>query len=370
MLEGSQRQTPRSVAALPFIFGFWLTGLAYAQPPAPPPVPVTPLPAPAPGISVRMSTLERKTKSRLKDIAKVAGMNTHSLTGYGLVGGLNGSGDSQGSLTSPFIVNLLSNFGMKMDPVIANGQNKNVAIVVVTAEMPSVSRSGDRIDARVASLGDAKGLEGGTLISSLLKGPDGKLYASAQGPVTSVIATRPVGFKPAVVGVVEGGATVSQNIESPAMARNVWVWTLHEADYATAERVAQAINFRGSNLVAKATGPQTIEVTSGWAPGSPDAPSAVECLALMGEIEVFVDRSARVVCDQRTGTVVAGAGVGLKPAVVSHHGVTVEITPEGATLKGLVDQLHRSGATPPDIIGIIKALQQAGSLQGEVIIKE
>ena len=369
----------KRVPFLPLMVALWLgfPGMAYAQPTVPvdQPPPGEAVGGPPNGVVVSPPMARAPSpprKCRIKDIARVSGLNTHSLTGYGLVGGLPGSGDSQGALTSPLILNLLGHYGMDLSPIIVNGFNRNVALCIVTAELPPVCRSGDRIDVRVASLGDAKALEGGTLISSILYGPDGKVYASAQGSVTSVIPTvvKTGGPKPGVVGYVEGGATVSQNLENPAMKRNTWVWTLLEPDFSTAQRVAQVIVARGDGLSARATGPQTVEVQMLWAPGAWGARDAVDVLAQVGELEVRVDAPARVVCDQRTGTVVAGGEVSLRPATVSHRGMTVEISPQGATLKGLVDSLNKAGATPQDIVGIIKALHTSGSLVGEVILRE
>lgn len=302
------------------------------------------------------------TKYRLKDIARLAGLNSHSLTGYGLVAGLANSGDSQGALSSPLVLNLLNHLGMQSNPIITNGMNRNVAVVAITAEMPAFCRSGDRIDVRVSSLGDAKDLQGGTLLSSLLKGPDGKLYASAQGPVSSLNPTRPQqGTKPAIVGAVLGGATLSSTLDSPALTRSKVSWELFQADLATATRVAAALS--GLGCLARVVGPSTVEV---------DLTGVVDpmtFLASCGETEVTADRPAKVICDERTGTVVAGAEVRLLPAVISHRGVTLEVSAQGATLKTVVESLQKSGASPADVIGIVQTLHRVGALSGELIIK-
>ena len=301
-------------------------------------------------------------KSRIKDIAHLAGLNTHSLTGYGLVAGLANSGDTQGALSSPLVLNLLNHLGMQYNPVITNGMNRNVALVAITAEMPPFCRSGDRVDVRVSSMGDAKDLQGGTLLSSILKGPDGKIYASAQGPVSSLNATKPAqGTKPAIVGAVMAGATLSANLDSPALARSKVSWELYQADLATATRVAAALS--GLGCVTRVVGPSTVEVDL---TGIMDP---MTFLASCGETEVIADRPARVICDERTGSVVAGAEVRLLPAVISHRGMTLEVSPQGATLKTVVESLQRAGATPADVIGIVQTLHKAGALSGELIIK-
>jgi len=301
-------------------------------------------------------------KYRLKDIARLAGLNSHSLTGYGLVAGLANSGDTQGALSSPLVLNLLNHLGMQSNPTITNGMNRNVAVVAITAEMPPFCRSGDRIDVRVSSLGDAKDLQGGTLLSSILKGPDGKIYASAQGAVSSLNPTKPLqGTKPSIIGAVVQGATVSANLDSPALARSKVSWELYQGDLATATRVAAALSNLG--CVARVVGPTTVEV---------DLTGIVDpmtFLASCGETEITADRPARVICDERTGSVVAGAEVRLLPAVISHRGMTLEVSPQGATLKTVVESLQKAGATPADVIGIVQTLHKVGALSGELIIK-
>ena len=302
------------------------------------------------------------SRYRLKDIARLAGMNTHSLTGYGLVAGLANSGDTQGALSSPLVLNLLNHLGMQSNPVITNGMNKNVAVVAITAEMPPFCRSGDRIDVRVSSLGDAKDLQGGTLLSSILKGPDGKIYASAQGPVSSLNPTKPLaGTKPSIVGSVLQGATLSSNLESPALARSKVSWELFQPDLATATRVAAALT--GLGCLARVVGPSTVEVDlSGMV-------DPMTFLASCGETEITADRPARIICDERTGSVVAGAEVRLLPTVISHRGMTLEVSPQGTTLKAVVESLQKAGATPADVIGIVQTLHKVGALSGELIIK-
>lgn len=301
-------------------------------------------------------------KYRLKDIARLAGLNTHSLTGYGLVAGLANSGDTQGALSSPLVLNLLNHLGMQSNPTITNGLNRNVALVAITAEMPAFCRSGDRIDVRVSSLGDAKDLQGGTLLSSILKGPDGKIYASAQGPVSSLNPTRPLqGTKPSIIGAVLEGGTLSSNLDSPALARSKVSWELFQADLATATRVAAALSALG--CVTRVLGPSTVEIDLS---GMMDP---MTFLASCGETEITADRPARIICDERTGSVVAGAEVRLLPAVISHRGMTLEVSPEGATLKTVVESLQKAGATPADVIGIVQTLHKVGALSGELIIK-
>ncbi len=297
---------------------------------------------------------------KVKDLASVSGVNANSLTGYGLVAGLPGTGDSSGALSSPMVVNLLGNLGLTIPP--GGGlNNKNLAVVAVTADLPPVAASGDPIDVRVSSLGDAKSLVGGTLLLSILKGADGKVYASAQGPVASAAPTNKLnGTAPAVAGLIPGGGIVATAVEATALKRNKLTWRLFNPDYATAAKMAAALSAK--NWPAVATGPGTVEV---WMVTQ----DPVAALAEMGEVSLEPAGSARVVCDARTGTVVAGSDVRLLPGTVSQRGVTVEIGPGGASLRGLVESLRQGGASPEDIVAVIQALSEAGSLRGEVVVR-
>lgn len=296
---------------------------------------------------------------KVRDLAAVSGVNANSLTGYGLVAGLPGTGDSSSALSSPMVTNLLQNLGLTV-PTGKAANNKNLAVVAVTADLPAVCSSGDPIPVRVSSLGDAKSLEGGTLLLSILKGADGKVYASAQGPVASVAPTSKGSGNAAVAGIVPNGGIVATTMEASALKRNKLTWRLFNPDYGTAARMAQALTGRGWPAVA--TGPGTVEV---WMVTQ----DPVTALAEMGEVSLDSGASARVVCDARTGTVVAGSDVRLLPGVVSHRGVTVEIGPQGGSLRGLVESLRQGGASPEDIVAVIQALSEAGSLRGEVVVR-
>lgn len=318
-----------------------LTGLALAE--------IPPMGGPPPS-----------NRYRIKDIARVAGLNSHSLTGYGIVAGLPGTGDSSSALNSPMVINMLNRLGMLASPIVQNGMNRNVAVVAVTGELPAFARSGDRIDVRVASLGDAKSLEGGSLLLSLLQGPDGKVYCSAQGAVGSVASLiSKNGVKPAVAGLVSDGGTVSQNLESAALQRDKIIFELHQPDFLTAQRLADALAMAGNP--ARATGPATVECMLAGT-------NAVAELAGLGELMVELDRPTRVVCDERSGTVVAGQEVRLQPTVISHRGMTLEVTPM-ATVASIVEALQKAGAQPSDVIAIMQSLHRAGSLQAELVVR-
>lgn len=331
---------------------------------APRPVIVTRPVAPSWGLNP--GTADRP-RVRLKDLGTLAGANSHSLIGYGLVAGLGGAGDSTNSLTSPMMNNLLSRLGLELGTsAVLNARAKNVALVAVTAELPPFARSGDPLDVTVSSMGDAKSLNGGTLLMSLLRGPDGKIYASAQGRVSdgTPLAASGGGSKGPATGTVLRGATVSQDLQSPVFQRSTLVWVLHRPDLTTADRVASTIT--GTLLYpARATGPQTIEVDiSGAMEG------AVGAAAAMSNLYVEEDTPALVVVDRRSGTVVAGRDVKLRPATISSRGFTIEIPPD-TTIQEVVTTFNKMGAvlTPEDLAGILQAMKDSGSLTGELVVR-
>jgi flagellar P-ring protein precursor FlgI len=299
-------------------------------------------------------------KAKLRDIGRIAGLNSHSLTGYGVVAGLANSGDTQNALSSPLILNLLNQLGLQITPDLPNGANRNVAVVAITVEMPAFCRSGDRLDCRVSSLGDAKDLQGGTLLACVLRGPDGKVYASAQGSVLSQQPTQVIsGTKPAVVGLVTQGATVATNVVSPAWKRSTFHWELFQPDLQMTARVASALSAR--MIPNSVLGPGTIELDL-----SRESDPA-QALAAVGDLEVELSNSARIICDERTGTVIAGSEVRLLPITISHRGIVVKIGPEGSTLGSLVESLQKAGATPRDVLQIIRSLHRSGHLGGELV---
>ncbi|MGE5572355.1 MAG: flagellar basal body P-ring protein FlgI [Bacteroidota bacterium] len=263
-------------------------------------------------------------ESRIKDIAHVEGVRDNDLIGYGLVVGLKGTGDSSGAMfTVQSVANMLMRFGIKITP--DQMRVKNVAAVMVTARLPAFARVGDRLDVVVSSVGDARSLEGGTLLLTPLLGPDERMYAAAQGVVSlggGAAGTRQK-VHPTVARIPEG-ATVEQELATAIAGATAGTITLAlaEPDFVTADRMARAICARLGEGVAKAADAGAVEVRV-----PPEyADNLVALVALIGEIPVTADVPARVVFNERTGTVVIGGTVRILPAVVSHGSLRVQIS--------------------------------------------
>jgi len=341
---------------------------------------------------------------RIKDIASFEGMRENQLVGYGLVAGLDGSGD-KGNQTLQTMVNMLQRMGVTVR--LSDLKAKNVAAVMVTSALPPFSKPGIRIDALVSTIGDAKSLQGGTLLLTPMKGPDGRVYALAQGPVS-------------VGGFVGGGGgtTVQKNhTTSGKVPEGVTVETepafvlgdgkeirlfLHAPDFTTAAEVTAKINAKlDDNYAAATIDPATVKIQIPLKYQN----RVVEFISLLEPLEVTVDTAARVVINERTGTVVIGDLVKIAPVAIAHGNLTIEIktdyrvsqpppfapdkaetvvVPEksvtakeqnaslfqvsGATLGEVVRALNALGVTPRDLISILQALKAAGALRAELEI--
>lgn len=307
-------------------------------------------------------------KQRIKDLVKPAGLNTHSLIGYGLVVGLNNSGDSSVTLTSPMMSNLLERLGLRPTAAaVAGMKSRNVAVVAVTAELPAIAYSGDVIDVTASSLGDAKSIAGGTLLQSLLRGPDGQVYASAQGrlapPPLATQGGGGGGAKPAVVARVAGGGTVAKELSSPALTRDVLRLELHHPDFTTATRIAEKITFV-LGTPAKAISDSVVEVNL-----ANSGMDLVAVLSRLEDIDVEGDTRATVIIDRNTGTVAVTGETRIGAATVSHGGITVKVGPEGAEVSTVLDILRQSAASPDDVAAVFEALHRVGALRAELTFR-
>ncbi len=352
-----------------------------------------------------ISSSSAEVSVRIKDIARVAGVANNQLIGYGLVIGLAGTGDSTRTImTAKSISNMLNKFGIGLTKEQMN--SKNVAAVIVTAELPPFAKDGDTIDVTAASLGDATSIQGGVLLFTPLSGADGNVYGSAQGPVSigGFNATGGGGNKITknhpVVGRIPGGGLINQDFSTPLARGNELLLSLQEPDFTTAQRMAQAINMTFSPDTAKALDPGTVRINI--PPEYQD--HTVEFMARIEELTLVPDEVAKVVINERTGTVVINKNIKLSPVAVSHGNITVtiKVTPgvsqppplssgttetvqdiniqvkeekknllylsENTTLQQVVDALNAIGATPRDLIAILQALKEAGALQGNVEI--
>lgn len=345
---------------------------------------------------------------RIKDLASLAGVRSNQLVGYGLVVGLDGSGDqtSQTPFTVQSLQNMLRQFGITLPPG-TNPQLKNVAAVSVHAELPPFTKPGQTIDVTVSSIGNAKSLRGGSLLLTPLKGVDGKVYAVAQGNlvVGGFGASAGDGSSITVnipsVGRIPNGAMVERLVPTAFDQGSALVLNLHNPDFTTANRLADAIN--------RTIGPATAQPLDGASirVNAPvDRGQRVAFASLLENLEVQPGEApARVIVNSRTGTVVIGSHVQVNPAAVSHGSLTVTITARpqvsqpgplaqagetvvvetadieirqdnnrmflfdpGVSLDEIVRAVNRVGAAPGDLVAILEALKQAGALRAELIV--
>jgi flagellar P-ring protein precursor FlgI len=342
--------------------------------------------------------------ARIKDIAKFKGVRNNQLVGYGLVVGLNGTGDSEGTeFTIQSLVNMLERLGVTVDK--DKVKVDNVAAVMVTAELPPFAKAGNTIDVQVSSIGDADNLSGGSLLMTPLKGPDGKVYAVAQGAVT--IGALAFGGKAAsvqknhpTVGRIPGGALVEKEVPLTLGEDNTLTYELRQPDFTTVSRMAAIINNHFSQPLASAvdSGSLTIRVPYDF------QEHAIDFIAALESLTITPDSPAKIVVNERTGTIVMGEGVKISTVAVSHANLSIvisetasvsqpnalaqgqtEVIPEtaidvveekanlvvmemGINIGDVANALNAIGATPRDLIAIFQAIKAAGALHAELVI--
>ena len=350
---------------------------------------------------------------RLKDMTSIAGVRSNQLVGYGVVVGLAGTGDGSSGLTLQSLQSMVSQFGLVTDA--SNLNAKNVASVMVTAEMPAFMKPGQRLDVTVSTISGAKSLRGGTLLMTPMLGADGETYAIAQGNLvvgglgvagndgSSVIVNIPT------VGRIPRGASIEKMVDTPFQSTENVMLNLHQSDFSTAMRVADAVNEVFGPAVATPLDASTIKVR---APVDPS--QKVSFVSLLENIEVDPARpAAKVIVNSRTGTIVIGGDVRVTPSVVTHGSLTVRINEDkqitqgnnitqnqqgvvvapgqaqvnddteiiieqeparafifdpGVELSDVVDAINGVGASPADMVAILEALREAGSLRAEIIV--
>jgi flagellar P-ring protein precursor FlgI len=350
---------------------------------------------------------------RLKDMTSIAGVRSNQLVGYGVVVGLAGTGDGSSGLTLQSLQSMVSQFGLVTDA--SNLNAKNVASVMVTAEMPAFMKPGQRLDVTVSTISGAKSLRGGTLLMTPMLGADGETYAIAQGNLvvgglgvagndgSSVIVNIPT------VGRIPRGASIEKMVDTPFQSTENVLLNLHQSDFSTAMRVADAVNEVFGPEVAVPLDASTIKVRA-----PVDPAQKVSFVSLLENIEVDPARpAAKVIVNSRTGTIVIGGDVRVTPSVVTHGSLTVRINEDkqvtqgnniaqndqgvviapgeaqvnddteiiieqeparafifdpGVELSDVVDAINGVGASPADMVAILEALREAGSLRAEIIV--
>lgn len=313
--------------------------------------------------------------SRLKDLVTVKGVRENPIIGYGLVIGLNGTGDAGGEITNTSLKKMFEKLGLNPKTEITS---KNVAAVIVTAKLPPFARVGQKVDLIISSIGDASSLAGGTLLVTPLKGGDGNIYAVGSGPLS--IGGLKKGAKFATTGTIPSGASVEKEVATEFDKKNSLRFSLNTPDFTTAARIEKVINEELGGKFASAKDSTTIDLI---VPAQYER-NIVQLMAIIENFKVNPDFTAKVVINERTGTIVAGGDVSISPVAISHADLTIEVKGDGAekgakpnaiyfmekgtTLNELVKSLNAFGVAPEDLISIFQALKRDGALVGEIEI--
>lgn len=337
---------------------------------------------------------------RIKDIAAIKGVRSNQLLGYGLVVGLNGTGDKSGTaFTTQSLGNMIEHMGIHVNP--SSLKPKNIAAVMITAEMPAFSRIGSKMDIMVSSMGDAKSLVGGTLLMTPLRGVDGNVYALAQGAVAVGGAGGGGTTKNhLLVGRIAGGASIEKELANNFNDKEELLMSLFNPDFTTVSRIVKSINKKTKKNVAQAVDSGALRITV------PDSMKGrvSEFIASIEGLPITPDNTAKVVVNEKTGTVIIGENVSISTVAVSHGNLTITIQnkkdvsqpapmsggettvtssrtgeiseeeahvmvlPRGTTIKDLVKALNAIGVTPRDLISIFQTIKASGALQAELEI--
>jgi len=329
--------------------------------------------------------------TKISDVSNIVGVRENQLIGYSLVIGLKKTGDGT---TSKFTLQSISNMlkAMNIDMKPSDIKSKNVAAVVVTATMKPFARQGDKFDVTVSSIGDAKSIEGGTLLMTPLKGVDGKIYALAQGPISiGGLNKRGAGAQThPTAGVVFNGGIIEREIKIDLYDQQYVTLSLKEADFKNVVNVQKVINNYYNTQVAVAVDSRSIKLKK------PQNRSMIEFLAEVQNIDMDYKPKNMIVINERTGTIVAGVDIPLKPIILTHGDITIKVVEENnlskpagsmsvdndliigvnegevytrkgtTTVANLVRSLQKLGATPKDIISILEAMKSAGSISAEL----
>ncbi len=321
---------------------------------------------------------------KIGDIASVVGVRDNQLIGYGLVIGLNGTGDKSGSkFTMQSISNMLESVNVKISA--DDIKSKNVAAVMITASLPPFARQGDKIDIHISSIGDAKSIQGGTLVMTPLNAVDGNIYALAQGAIVSGNSNNLLSAN------IINGATIEREVSYDLFHKNAMVLSLKNPNFKNAIQVQNTLNKVFGNKVAIALDPKTIQITR------PERFSMVEFLALVQEIPINYSTKNKIIVDEKSGTIVSGVDIIVHPIVVTSQDITLKITKEplndskntqdldnnmsldtahntlssngkSITIAGVVKALQKIGVSAKGMVSILQALKKSGAISAEMEI--
>ncbi|GAA8217139.1 flagellar basal body P-ring protein FlgI [Helicobacter pylori] len=321
---------------------------------------------------------------KIGDIASVVGVRDNQLIGYGLVIGLNGTGDKSGSkFTMQSISNMLESVNVKISA--DDIKSKNVAAVMITASLPPFARQGDKIDIHISSIGDAKSIQGGTLVMTPLNAVDGNIYALAQGAIISGNSNNLLSAH------IINGATIEREVSYDLFHKNAMTLSLKNPNFKNAIQVQNTLNKVFGNKVAIALDPKTIQITR------PERLSMVEFLALVQEIPINYSAKNKIIVDEKSGTIVSGVDIIVHPIVVTSQDITLKITKEplndskntqdldnnmsldtahntlssngkSITIAGVVKALQKIGVSAKGMVSILQALKKSGAISAEMEI--
>ncbi len=321
---------------------------------------------------------------KIGDIASVVGVRDNQLIGYGLVIGLNGTGDKSGSkFTMQSISNMLESVNVKISA--DDIKSKNVAAVMITASLPPFARQGDKIDIHISSIGDAKSIQGGTLVMTPLNAVDGNIYALAQGAIVLGNSNNLLSAN------IINGATIEREVSYDLFHKNAMTLSLKNPNFKNAIQVQNTLNKVFGNKVAIALDPKTIQITR------PERLSMVEFLALVQEIPINYSAKNKIIVDEKSGTIVSGVDIIVHPIVVTSQDITLKITKEplndskntqdldnnmsldtahntlssngkSITIAGVVKALQKIGVSAKGMVSILQALKKSGAISAEMEI--
>ncbi len=308
--------------------------------------------------------------ARLKDIANIRGVRENQLIGYGVVVGLKGTGDGKNEFTGKSVGRMLDKLGIKLEE--KDVASKNVAAVIITATLPAFAKAGNPIDITVSALGDASSLQGGTLLQAPLRAANEQIYAVAQG---SIIVGGEGKDLHTTVGRIPNGGSIERDVVADFATRKMFRLTLINPDFTTAARTVMTINRELGGYYASAKDAGTIDIITPFSFEN----KGVELMATIESIDIAPDMKARVIVNEKTGTIIIGDKVRISKVAIAHGNLNVKVGDKksdekvtlldgGVSVGELVNSLNKLGVPPKDLISILQSIKAAGALHGELEI--